>query len=158
VTALSAQVTIPTQPVPFTLQTLAVMLCGLSLGARRGALSQVAYLAGGAARLPVFAGFSAGPEHLFGPTGGYLWGFVLMAGLLGFAADRGADRRYGFCALALLGAITLQLFCGWAWLSTFVGFRAAFFSGVAPFALLEIAKGAVATFGFPPLRNRFIQS
>lgn len=82
-TALMAQVAIPWQPVPFTLQTLAVTLCGITMGWRLGVMSQVAYLAAGASGLPVFADASFGIAKLFGPTGGYLFAFVLAAGLVG---------------------------------------------------------------------------
>src|SRR4051812_12603201 len=75
VTILSARITIPMQPVPFTLQTLAVLLAGLILGARDGAFSQLAYLALIALNVPVDAK-GVGVAALFGPTAGYLFGFV----------------------------------------------------------------------------------
>jgi biotin transport system substrate-specific component len=152
VTAVTAQVTIASQPVPVTLQTLGVMVCGLSLGAKRGALSQLAYLAAGVAGAPIFANHTFGLQELLGKTGGYLWGFVLMALLLGWAADRGFDKKVVPCAGFVLAAIAVQLFCGWAWLSGFIGAKAAFLGGVAPFILLELVKGAVATASLPTLR------
>ena len=80
VTALTARVTIflPFTPVPITLQTLAVVLSGLVLGARGGALAQLVYLGLLAAGLPVDAK-GLGPAALFGPTAGYLLGFVPAA-------------------------------------------------------------------------------
>lgn len=78
-TAAGAQILIPTSPVPFTLQTFFVLLSGVLLGARRGAASQAAYLAAGAAGLPVFAGFTGTFLHLLGPTGGYLLAFPVAA-------------------------------------------------------------------------------
>jgi biotin transport system substrate-specific component len=83
-TAVGAQITIPLLPVPFTLQTLFVLLSGAFLGARKGAAAQVAYLAAGAAGLPVFAGFSGTALHLLGPTGGYLLAFPGAAFLAGW--------------------------------------------------------------------------
>ena len=68
--AISAQISVPMFPVPMTLQTLAVILVGLTLGARMGAASVLAYLAEGAAGLPVFANGGAGAVHLMGPTAG----------------------------------------------------------------------------------------
>lgn len=149
VTALAAQATIPLQPVPFTLQTLAVMLCGLALGARRGMLSQLTYVAAGTAGAPVFAGFTGGPGHLFGPTGGYLAGFVLAAWVLGVLADRGWTRSVGLtlAAMALGTAVVLGL--GWAWLTAYIGPAAAFSSGVAPFLLGEGLKAAFAVLALP---------
>jgi biotin transport system substrate-specific component len=72
VTAVAAQVTIPLpfSPVPFTLQVPAVVLTGLLLGPRYGALAQAVYVLVGAVGMPVFAGFKGGLGVVFGPTGG----------------------------------------------------------------------------------------
>jgi biotin transport system substrate-specific component len=82
-TALGAYIVIPLPPVPITLQTLFLGLAGTLLGARLGALSQVVYLFLGILGLPVFAGGKAGLGVLFGPTGGYLIGFVVAAFVIG---------------------------------------------------------------------------
>lgn len=83
-TAVGAQVEIPVQPVPFTLQTIFVLLAGALLGPKEGFASMVLYITAGTLGAPVFAGFSAGWLVLFGPTGGYLWGFPLGAAVVGF--------------------------------------------------------------------------
>lgn len=75
-------------PVPITLQTFAVLLTGAVLGARRGFLAVVVYIALGAAGLPIFSGGAAGLGVLAGPTAGYLVGFALAAGLCGFIVER----------------------------------------------------------------------
>jgi len=82
-TALGAQVRIPIQPVPITLQTFFVLLGGLMLGPNLGALAQVLYVSLGAAGAPVFAGEGVGRAYLLGPTGGYLLGFAASAWLVG---------------------------------------------------------------------------
>ncbi len=87
--AISAQIAVPMFPVPMTLQTLAILIIGLVYGARLAAFTLLTYLAEGAAGLPVFASGTAGLAHLAGPTGGFLIGFVVMAFLAGYAADRG---------------------------------------------------------------------
>ena len=84
-TAVGAQLTIPVSPVPFTLQVPVVVLSGLLLGPRYGALAQVVYLVMGAVGIPVFAGFSA-TDALFGPTAGYLISYPLAAAVAGLAA------------------------------------------------------------------------
>ena len=84
-TAVGARFEIPHQPVPFTLQTMVVLLAGAFLGPRNGAMSQLLYLGAGALGLPVFAGGAPGFVHLIGPTGGYLLAFpavAMAAGLL----------------------------------------------------------------------------
>jgi biotin transport system substrate-specific component len=83
ITAVAARFEIPNQPVPFTLQTMIVLLAGAFLGARNGALSQLLYLGAGVAGLPVFAGGAFGFWHILGPTGGYLLAFPLSAALVG---------------------------------------------------------------------------
>ena len=74
---------IPTQPVPFTLQTFFVLLAGAMLGARNGSMSQLVYLVLGGVGLRVFAGFSFGFAKLIGPTGGYLLSFPVAAFAVG---------------------------------------------------------------------------
>ncbi len=83
-TFLGAKVEIPVQPVPYTLQTMFVMLSGAFLGPYPGALSQILYLALGALGLPVFAGPTAGFVKLIGPTGGYLLAFPISAFVIGY--------------------------------------------------------------------------
>jgi biotin transport system substrate-specific component len=78
-TAIGARIEIPHQPVPFTLQTFFVLLAGAFLGVRNGVLSQVLYLAMGAAGLPVFTFGGLGIAKLLGPTGGYLLSFPIAA-------------------------------------------------------------------------------
>ncbi len=83
-TALAARLEIPHAPVPFTLQTLLVILAGAFLGPRNGAISQACYLGAGSLGLPVFAGGALGFMQLFGPTGGYLLAFPAAAAVVGF--------------------------------------------------------------------------
>lgn len=91
-TAICAQITIPMTPVPMTAQTLAVVLVGSALGARRGAAALALYAALGLF-LPVFADFSSGLSVLTGATGGYIVGFIFAAAAVGWLAERGSDRR-----------------------------------------------------------------
>jgi biotin transport system substrate-specific component len=93
-TALGAQVSlhVPHSPVPITGQTLAVVLAGATLGARRGAASQLVYLLAGLL-LPIYAGGTSGSGVVSGANGGYIFGFILAAWLTGWAAEHRADRR-----------------------------------------------------------------
>ncbi|MFQ5797167.1 MAG: biotin transporter BioY [Bacteroidota bacterium] len=83
-TAAGARIEIPHEPVPYTLQTLFVLLAGAFLGMRSGTLSQIAYLVAGVVGLPVFAGGEIGLARLLGPTGGYLLAFPAAAFLVGW--------------------------------------------------------------------------
>lgn len=87
-TAVAAQLAIPTSPVPFTFQTLAVLLVGATLGSLRGALSMMLYALAGAVGLPVFSDASHGVSVLFGATGGFIFGFIVAAALVGYLAEK----------------------------------------------------------------------
>ncbi|MDQ3287106.1 MAG: biotin transporter BioY, partial [Pseudomonadota bacterium] len=100
--ALTAQVSLPLLPVPLTLQTLGVLFTGAVLGSKRGTLALLLYVAEGAIGLPVFAGGLSGIGVLIGPTGGYLVGFIVAAGIVGLLAERGWDRRLIWAALAMV--------------------------------------------------------
>jgi biotin transport system substrate-specific component len=83
-TAAGARIEVLHQPVPYTLQTLIVLVSGGLLGMRNGFVSQITYLALGCAGLPVFAAGNVGPAVLLGPTGGYLLAFPLAASIIGW--------------------------------------------------------------------------
>jgi len=150
-TALAARIAIPLpfSPVPITGQTFAVLLVGAALGSRRGAASMALYVAEGAAGLPVFAGGTAGPGVLLGPTGGYLVGFIAAAFVTGWLAERGWDRRPLTTALAMvLGNVVIYLL-GVSWLSLFVGVTKAPLLGMVPFLPGDLLKIVLATLALP---------
>src|SRR4030043_2190183 len=86
-TAVGAYIHIPIGPVPILLSTLFVLLAGLLLGSRWGLASMGLYLLVGAIGIPVFAGGKGGLAHFFGPTGGYLLGYVLASWITGFISE-----------------------------------------------------------------------
>ena len=87
-TALGAQVQIPHEPVPYTLQTFFILLSGAILGKRNGALSQLLYLFVGAAGIPVFTAWGSGLARILGPTGGYLMSFPVAAFVTGYLVQQ----------------------------------------------------------------------
>ena len=112
--AASAWVRVPMWPVPMTLQTMAVLLIGLTYGSRLAGAAVLAYLLEGAAGLPVFAG---GQTLLtVGPTFGYLVGFLLAATAAGALAERGWSRRPVLLVASLLIGEVLIFAPGLAWL------------------------------------------
>lgn len=148
---VSAQVTfsIPFSLVPITGQTFAVLLTAMALGRVRGVTVISLYLAEGALGAPVFAGGVGGLATLFGPTGGYLLGFLGAGWLVGFLAERGWDRHYGKSVLALtFGTATIFLF-GLAGLSRFVPSELLLTAGLFPFLPGAALKIALA-FGLAP--------
>ena len=109
-------VPVPGSPVPFTGQTLGVLLVGAALGSTRGMLCLLLYLGQGLSGLPVFAYGGAGLLHLSGPTGGYLMGFVVAAGVVGFLTEHGWDRRVWTTLLAMTLGTVIILASGLTWL------------------------------------------
>jgi biotin transport system substrate-specific component len=157
--ALSAQIAIPLPftPVPLTMQTLTVLLTGMLLGSRLGTITLLAYLAEGLAGMPVFAGGNSawtassipGVPVILGPSAGYLIGFVFAAGLVGFLAERGWDRRLWTTLLAMvLGNLVIYAF-GVGWLSTFLGVGPAIALGMVPFLVGDAIKIALAVVAVP---------
>lgn len=96
--------------VPITLQTFAVLLTGAVLGAKRAFLATIAYVALGAAGLPIFAGGTAGPGVLLGPTGGYLVGFITGATLCGFIVERLGGRATNVIFVFAAGLVSSIIF------------------------------------------------
>ena len=150
VTAVAAQISIPLFPVPFTLQVLAVILSGLLLGVRHGALAQAVYVLVGAVGMPVFTGFTGGLGHIFGPTGGYLISYPIAAAVAGIAAETvaGDSRRkalwFGFlwgCA----GLAVIYTF-GATWLAVVSGLTPtqAIAAGVGRFVIFDLIKVGLA--------------
>jgi biotin transport system substrate-specific component len=154
--ALSAQVSIPLQPVPLSGQTFGVLLIGALLGSRRGFAAVLAYLAQGAVGLPVFAGGAAGAAVLAGPTGGYLIGFAAAAFVVGWLAERGWDRRVVLTiAMMILGNLVIYAF-GVTRLAMIVGsFETAVTAGLIPFLVGDLLKIGLAT-ALLPTGWRFI--
>jgi len=142
-TALCAQVYVPWQPVPFTLQTLAVTLIGLAFGARLAFGATLAYLAAGAFGLPVFAQGMSGSGVLTGTTAGYLIAFPIVAAALGHATECGWTRDWRGRAVALIAANIAILAVGAVWLSQYVGTEQAWTLGVAPFISGAVAKSVI---------------
>lgn len=110
--AIAAQFSVPFIPVPLTLQTLAILIVGLSFGSRLGALTVVAYLLEGAAGLPVFANGGTAAA-LVGPTAGFLFGFIALAYIAGFVAER-TTNVFAMIGGALLASVVLYI-PGVAW-------------------------------------------
>ena len=143
----SARIQIPMVPVPITLQTAVVLLMPCLLGTRLALAILSTYLAMGFAGLPVFAGLVTGPAYFFGPTGGYLLGFVVAAGLVGYIYENKQSWNFwSLSALMLLGHAFI-LMAGATWLGFGVpslGLSAAIASGVVPFLIGSVLKSAFA--------------
>ncbi|MFM8814866.1 MAG: biotin transporter BioY [Actinomycetes bacterium] len=151
-TALAAQIEIPLgfTPVPLTGQTFAVLLSGAVLGMRRGALSQLTYWFAGLVGLPFYSGGAGGWEKGTGATMGYLVGFVIAAGAIGYLAEKKHDRNFATSLPAMLLGSTIIYALGATWLSMYLnvplanGEQNAINMGVAPFLVGDLLKALVA--------------
>ena len=139
---LGSWISIPFFPVPFTLQTLFILLSGAVM--RRYAVIPVSlYIGLGLLGLPVFHNGMAGLGILLGPTGGYLIGFLFAALIAGLAYE--SPSRYARIGGLAMATAAIYV-CGIAWLIYSLGlsFFIAFFTGVLPFIIGDVIKASAA--------------
>lgn len=144
---LSAKTKVVLGPVDISMQTLAVLLIAAAFGLRLGVGTLLLYMAEGAMGFPVFQGTpekGVGIAYMLGSTGGYLAGFVVMAAIVGWAADRGWDRHPVKLFNAMLVAEILMMAMGFAWLAFLIGPEKSWQFGVLPFIVGDLIKVALA--------------
>ncbi len=149
---LSAKVQVPFWPVPMTLQVMALFAIAATFGLRLGVAMVALYVAEGALGLPVFAGTpekGIGLAYMMGPTGGYILGFLLMAAVVGWLADRGFSRHPLKLFIAGLVGLTALYAPGLAWLAQFVGAEKALAFGLVPFVLGDLLKLVIVALAVP---------
>ena len=159
--AVLSQIAVPFFPVAMTLQTLGVMLIGVTFGFRLATATVVLYILEAAAGLPVLTGFANLAELIAKPyTAGYLAGFVVAAAFMGFMADRGVTRSwFGMIATLLVGEVIIFAL-GVAFLGYLIGFDAALAGGLYPFLLgdaLKLVLAALIAKGVLKGATRFAQ-
>lgn len=147
VIVIMAQISIPMPlGVPMTMQTFAITLAAVVLGAKLGGLATLVYILLGAAGLPVFAGFSGGFSHFVGPTGGFLISFPIMAFIIGLGIDYRHKFKGAFVTFLILGTIInyvigVVMFCALTGSTVAVGLSAC----VLPFIPTAILKAILAS-------------
>ncbi|RWN60805.1 biotin transporter BioY [Mesorhizobium sp.] len=147
VLTLSAKTRVLLGPVDISMQTLAVFLISAAFGMRLGVATLLLYMAEGAIGLPVFQGTpekGIGIAYMLGSTGGYLFGFVVMAAIVGWAADRGWDRHPVKLFNAMLVAEIVMMAMGFAWLALLIGPEKSWQFGVVPFIVGDLIKVGLA--------------
>jgi biotin transport system substrate-specific component len=150
---ICAKISVPVWPVPVTLQSFAIVALSAAFGLRIGVATVALYLLEGAFGLPVFA-TGGGLAYLAGPTGGFLLGFLVLAAIVGYAADRGASSKPLTLFAVMVGAEALLLVLGFVWLLTLSGqagwidqnnvVASAFAGAIRPFIIWDILKMALA--------------
>ncbi|MFO7850448.1 MAG: biotin transporter BioY [Spirochaetia bacterium] len=159
-TAVGAYISIPIGPVPIVLQNFFVLLAGLLLGPKKALASITIYLLLGAVGLPVFAGGTGGIGHFFGPTGGYLAGFLpaaLITGLLSPVYRGEGKVSLVRCILALSAGTAAIYLIGIPWLkiATNATWAQSFMIGLVPFIPGDIVKILAASFTGRSILPRF---
>lgn len=134
-----SQIAIPLEPVPITMQTVAVMLIGLLYPRRAGLWTVILYTVLGGMGLPMFQGFEGGLSHLYGPTAGYIFGFIVSVYVMATLREKfNLDSYAGILANCIIGTVVVFA-CGISWLAAVIGLRDALSFGLIPF----IIPGAV---------------
>ena len=142
--AISSKVQIPLTPVPVTLQTLVLLVMSMFLGWRGAVGATSLYLFQGAIGLPVFA-HGGGFIILFGPTGGYLFGFLIASLIVGYLAEKGWDKSVVLTFTSMtIGTLIIYL-CGVIWLSYLKDLNTALVFGLLPFITPDILKICLGT-------------
>ena len=145
--AVSAQISIPFYPVPFTLQTITVLFLAYVLGKRLAVATVLAYLLEGCCGLPVFAGFSGGARVLLGsPSCGYLWGFIGTAYCAGMLYKKFPSKKIlHLMTIGLVSEIPTFV-CGYLCLACLAGWYQAWVLGVVPFIISTFLKNLFLAF------------
>ena len=159
ITCILAPCSLPIGPVPISLTNLVIYFSLYLLGTRDASISYLVYLLIGLAGMPVFSGFTSGPEKLFGPTGGYLAVFLPMAVIAGIFIEKFSSSRI----LCLIGMILGTIVCyvlGTSWLAfqANLDFKSALFAGVIPFLPGDLIKMVLAMTLGPQIRSQLIRS
>lgn len=143
--AVGGYIVIPLGPVPIVLQNLFVLVAALLLGSRWAAASVAVYLLAGACGLPVFAGGGGGLGHLFGPRGGYLFGFLIAAWVVGRISEAFRQRPVAEIVAMVVGSLIIYA-VGVPWLQLILGLSLgkALAVGMYPFVPGDIVKIAAA--------------
>lgn len=156
-TAFGAYIRIPLPgtPIPMTLQTFFVVLSGAVLGRKLGMFSQASYIFLGIMGLPVFQGYGFGPAYVFGPTGGYLAGFMAASFLTGSMLQKSGSSPYKI-AVSFIAGNTVLYSLGVAWLMVIyrVDFINAVTIGLIPFLAAEAVKIFAAAFIYHAIASR----
>lgn len=145
-TALAAQVQIPALPVPFTLQTLAVLVIGATYGSSRGAITMGAYAIFGVLGFPVFAGGASGVSVIFGATGGFVLGFIFAAALIGRLAELNwsSDALKMFVSYVLGSIVIYAIGVPVLAISAFASDLVAAMTYMLPYLIWDAVKAVIA--------------
>ena len=157
--AVLAQLIIPIPLIPITGQTLAIGLVVTILGLKHGTYAVLLYILLGAIGLPVFQSFTGGLGILFGPTGGYIIGFIPTAIVIGFYLKK-TRLTFTHALVANILGMLVTLAFGAVWLKYLaeLSWTGALFSGVIPFLIVGVIKAILAAWVGVIVRQRLEQA
>lgn len=155
-TAVLAQIVIPIGPVPFNLAVFGAFLAGMLLSPGMAVLSMATYWLMAAIGLPVMAGLQGGLGAVLSPTGGYMAGYLLLAGCTALVAERPMPMRLAGMALGLVLCYTLGTV--WFICATGTALSAALAMCVLPFIPADVAKGIAAAWLAQTIKRRVLQN
>lgn len=155
-TAVLAQIVIPIGPVPFNLAVFGAFLAGMLLSPGMAVLSMATYWLMAAIGLPVMAGLQGGLGAVLSPTGGYMAGYLLLAGCTALVAERPMPMRLAGMALGLVLCYTLGTV--WFICATGTALPAALAMCVLPFIPADVAKGIAAAWLAQTIKRRVLQN
>lgn len=155
----TAPIALPIGPVPVSLATFVLYIIVVLLGWKLGTLSCLLYLLIGLVGVPVFSGYAAGPAKLFGPTGGYLIGYILLTLIAGFFCDKFKGKIYMYAIGMVIGTAALYTL-GTAWLAfqAHMTLSAALTAGVIPFLAGDAAKIVVSLIFAPIIKKQLVKA
>jgi biotin transport system substrate-specific component len=153
--AIAAQIAIPIPGtvVPLTMQPLAVLLVGVTLGSTRGAVAATLYLLEGFSGLPVGALGHSGVFWLTGATAGYLFSYPFAAFIAGWFSERGWGSSVLRAIAGMLVALGVIYLGGWSWIAAFIGSQSAWLAAVRPFLIADLVKVALGASLLPHLQR-----
>ena len=164
-TVIGAQISLPIGPVPMTLHVLVILVAAVVLGSRRAFFSVALWTLLGSIGLPVFAQGKAGVAVLIGPTGGYIWGFMLAAYLVGWSAERMELSYRKMVGVMLGGLLIIYLFGLLGFMGSFhyvlqkpVTLERALQLAVWPFLPLDLLKTLAAAYLGVRVRRALLQA
>ena len=143
---------LPFSPVPISLTNFAIFLAVFILGMKDATISFIIYLLLGAVGVPVFSAFSGGLGKLVGPTGGYLFGFIFLALIMGFFMEH-FDRKIVPTIIGMIIGMAVCYIFGTVWLAKLMSlsFNEALALGVLPYLAGDVAKIIIAVIAGPRL-------
>lgn len=159
VTCILGPLSLPIGPVPISLTNLAIYFTVILLGWKKGTVSYCIYLLIGLVGVPVFSSFTAGPAKLFGPTGGYLIGFIPLAIISGWFIEKFPGKKVMYLLGMILGtAVCYALGTAWLAYEASMTFQAALMAGVIPFIIGDLLKMVIAIIVAPLIKNPLVRA